>query len=124
MPAKTGNSRICQPGMNWYQIISAIRIAKLMRKSTKATITAAIGTISRGKYTLLIRLALPIRLFEASATAVAKKLHGSMPAKTMSAYGAVPSDGSLANLPKTTVNTTIVRNGRMIAQAAPITVCL
>ena len=46
--------------MNWYQIINATRIAKLMRKSTKATITAAIGTIKRGKYTLLMRLALPI----------------------------------------------------------------
>ena len=42
-------------------------MAKLIRKSTNATITAAIGTISRGKYTLLIRLALPIRLLEASA---------------------------------------------------------
>jgi hypothetical protein len=46
-----------------------------MRKSTNA-ITAAIGTIKRGKYTLLMRLALPMRLFEASTTAVAKKLHG------------------------------------------------
>ena len=36
----------------------------------------------------------------------------------------MPSDGSLASLPKTTVKTTIVRNGRMSAQAAPITVCL
>ena len=59
--------------MNWYQTISATRIAKLMRKSTNATITAAIGTIRRGKYTLLMRLALPMRLLEASASAVAKK---------------------------------------------------
>ena len=46
-PANTGNSRTCQPGINWYQIIRVTRIAKLMRKSTKATITAAIGTINR-----------------------------------------------------------------------------
>src|SRR6516225_595984 len=117
MPANTGNSRICQPGMNWYQTINATRIAKLMRKSTKATITAAIGTINRGKYTLLMRLAFAMTLFEASATAVAKKLHGSMPAKTISAYGAVPSEGRLANLPKTMVKTTMVRKGRMSAQA-------
>ena len=71
-----------------------------------------------------MRLALPIRLFEASVSAVEKKLHGSMPAKTISAYGVVPSEGNLASLPKTTVNTTIVRNGRISAQAAPITVCL
>src|SRR4029077_5343377 len=106
------------PGVNWYQTIRPTRIAKLTRKSTNATITAAIGTIRRGKYTLLIRLALPIRLLEASATAVAKKLHGSIPAKTISAYGAVPSDGSWASLPKTTVKMIIVRNGRMMAQAA------
>ena len=53
-----------------------------------------------------------------------RKLQGSMPAKTINAYGAVPSEGSLASLPKTTVKITMVRNGRMSAQAAPITVCL
>src|SRR5262249_51566274 len=120
----TGNNRTCQPGMNWYQTIRITRIAELMRKSTKATITAAIGTINRGKYTLLMRWALPMRLFEASPSAVAKKLQGSRPANTISAYGVAPSEGSPANLPKMTVNTTVVRNGRMNAQAAPITVCL
>src|SRR5262245_1588468 len=94
MPANAGNRRICQPGMKWYQTISVTSIAKLIRKSTKAVITAAIGTISRGKYTLLMRLALPMRLFEASATAVAEKLQGNMPANTISAYGVVPSEGS------------------------------
>src|SRR6266481_6903645 len=74
--AKTGRNRTCQPGANWYQTIRPTRIAKLTRKSANATITAALGTIRRGKYTLLTRLALPIRLFEASATAVAKKLQG------------------------------------------------
>src|SRR5438094_8887460 len=105
-PANTGNSRTCQPGINWYQIIRVTRIAKLTRKSTKATITAAIGTINLGKYTLLMRWALLMRLLEASLSAVAKKLQGSRPANTISAYGVVPSEGSPANLPKTTVNTT------------------
>src|SRR5437660_11433497 len=41
-----------------------------------------------------MRLALRMRLFEASTTAVAKKPHGSRPAKTIRAYGAVPSEGS------------------------------
>jgi hypothetical protein len=60
------------------------RIAKLIRKSTNATTTVAVGTISRGKYTLLIRLALLIRLLEASPNPVAKNVHGSMPANTIS----------------------------------------
>jgi len=38
--------------------------------------------------------------------------------------GMQQEDGSFANFPKTTVKTTMVRNGRMSAQAAPITVCL
>ena len=43
----------------------------------------AVGTISLGKYTLLIRLALFIRLLEASLSPVAKNVHGNMPAKTI-----------------------------------------
>ena len=60
------------------------RMANEIRKSTKATTTVALGTISRGKYTLLIRLELPIRLPEASLSAVEKNVHGSMPANTIS----------------------------------------
>src|SRR5262245_1164322 len=123
-PTNSGSSRICQPGTNWYQIISAPSIRKLMAKSTKATPTAAIGTMRRGKYTLLIRLALPTTLLDASANALEKKVQGSIPAKTMMAYGAVPSDGRLANLLKMAVKTTMVKKGRMTAHAAPITVCL
>src|SRR5262249_32287258 len=107
----TGSSITCQPGTNWYQIISVTSIKKLMVKSTKAAPTAAMGMIRRGKYTLLIRLALPTMLLEASESALEKKVHGSRPAKTMIAYGAVPSDGKLANFPKMTVKNTIVRNG-------------
>src|SRR6516162_263475 len=119
---KPGSRTICQPGKNRYQIISATIITKLMVKSTEATPTAASGTIRRGKYTLLIRLALPTMLLEVSASALEKKVHGNMPAKTMIAYGAVPAEGKLASLPKMTVKTTIVRKGRITAQAAPMTV--
>ena len=45
-----------------------------MKKSTKATITAALGKLNRGKYTLLIRLALPITLFAGLAIAAERKL--------------------------------------------------
>src|SRR5215467_8034979 len=78
-----GSTSIRQSGMNWYQAISPIRIENVIRKSTKATTTVAVGTISRGKYTLVIRLALLIRLLEASLNPVAKNVHGSMPAKTI-----------------------------------------
>ena len=72
-------------------------MTKPIRKSTNATITAAVGTISRGKYTLLMRLALLIRLLEASASAVEKKVHGSMPAKTISGVRRVAFGRQLGN---------------------------
>jgi hypothetical protein len=43
LATNAGSKRICQPGINWYQTIRVARMAKLMRKSTNATITAAIG---------------------------------------------------------------------------------
>ena len=50
---KKDNSRICQSRTNLYQAIIITR--KLMKKSTTATTTTAMGTINLGKYTLLIR---------------------------------------------------------------------
>src|SRR6516165_3126985 len=47
---------------------------KADKKVHEGDLTAAIGTINRGKYTLLMRLALPMRLFDVSVSAVAKKL--------------------------------------------------
>src|SRR5262249_22853395 len=79
---KTGRTKICQPGGNWYHAIIRTRMEKLMRKSTSATTTVAVGTISRGKYTLLIKLALLIKLLEASLNPVEKKVHGKIPART------------------------------------------
>src|ERR1700730_11028623 len=79
-----GRTSIRQPGRNRYHAISRASIAKVIRKSTNATITVAVGTISLGKYTLLIRLALLTRLLDASLRPVAKNVHGSIPAKTIS----------------------------------------
>jgi hypothetical protein len=50
--------------------MSPIKMTKLMSKSTSATITAAAGAMSRGKYTLLIRFALLSMLLVASVSAV------------------------------------------------------
>src|SRR5205814_823399 len=61
------------------QIIKRIRITNEIAKSTSATTTVAVGTIRRGKYTLLIRFAFPIRLLDASVSPVEKNIHGSIP---------------------------------------------
>src|ERR1700722_16444425 len=121
---KAGRKRICQPGGYRYQIINAIRIKKEMRKSANATTTEAVGTIILGKYTLLIRLELVMRLPDASDKPVEQNVHGNMPAKTIRAYGAPPSEGSLAIPPKMIVKTSIERSGQISAHEAPITVCL
>ena len=55
--------------------ISRIGIGNAIRKSTNATTTAAAGTMSFGKYTLLIRFALFTTLFEASFSPLEKKVH-------------------------------------------------
>src|SRR6516165_12097476 len=119
-----GSTRIRQPGAYRYQTISSIKIEKVIRKSTNATTTVAVGTISRGKYTLLIKLALLIRLLEASLNPVEKKVHGKIPARTIKGYGAVPSEGRRAIRPKMMVKTSMERTGRISAQSKPITVCL
>src|SRR5438552_15557358 len=72
--------------------------------------TVAVGTISRGKYTFVIRFALPTRLFDDCVSAFEKKVHGTSAASVNSGYG-TPSDGTCARRPKNTLNTSIVRNG-------------
>ena len=72
---------------------------------------------------MLIRFALLTRLPLDSDNALLKKCHGNIPAKTRIGYG-TPPEGNFASFPNTTVNTTIVRNGRSNAHATPITVCL
>src|SRR5204863_7584275 len=98
--------------------------ANEIKKSTKATTTLAIGIINRGKYTLLIRFEFAMRLLDASVMPLANNAQGSIPAKTISGYGASPADGNFAIRPKMTVNTTMVRSGRISADVAPIIVCL
>src|SRR6516225_2244427 len=71
---KAGRATICQPGGYSYHAISRIRIKKVIRKSTNATTTVAVGTINLGKYTLLMRFALLIRLLEASLNPVEKNV--------------------------------------------------
>src|SRR5437588_10488622 len=117
---KKGKKPMRQLGGYSYQAIIPISITNEIKKSTNATTIVEAGTISRGKYTLLIRFAFPIRLFDASARPLEKNVHGNIPAKTISGYGALPSVGRFAIRPKITEKTTIVMNGRMIAQAAPI----
>ena len=97
---------------------------KVTAKSTSATMIVAAGTMRRGKYTLLMRLAFVTKLLEASDKMVENRVHGNIPAKTSNEYGAAPSLGSLATRPKTTENMISVIRGRMMAQATPIVVCL
>ena len=63
------------------------------------------------------------RLFPLSENAVAKNCHGNIPQKTRIGYG-TPPDGIFASFPKMNVSTSIVRIGRIKAQATPMTVCL
>ena len=81
------------------------------------------GIVSRGKYTLRIRFALSTRLFEDCDSPLAKNVHGTSAAYAKIGYG-IPSDGIFASLPKNSEKTTIVKNGWMIAHAAPSAVCL
>jgi hypothetical protein len=80
-----GSKITFQCGETPYQSIRMHRITKLIEKSTSATTLADIGTIRRGKYTLLIRFAFPTRLFDASDKILEKRNQGSIPAKTRSA---------------------------------------
>ena len=54
-------------------------------KSTKLVITELAGIMSRGKYTLVIRFALPIKLLLDSLHALLKNCHGNIPTNTISA---------------------------------------
>ena len=53
-------------------------------KSTIDVMTADAGIIKRGKYTLLIKFALPNKLLLASPYALEKNCHGRIPAITKS----------------------------------------
>jgi hypothetical protein len=100
------------------------RISIEIAKSTRLVMTELAGIIIRGKYTLVIRLEFPTKLRLASLKELDKNCQGSIPTKTMRAYGAVPAAGNLATRLKIKVKIIVVRIGRTILQAAPITVCL
>src|SRR6476660_8635203 len=121
---KAGRIRICHPGANRYQAIMPTRMRKAIRKSTKETTSVAVGTINLGKYTLLSKFALAIKLFDASLRPDEKNVQGSIPANTISGYGAAPSEGKFAIRPKMTVKMIIIKSGLISAHAPPITVCL
>ena len=78
----------------------------------------------RGKYTFVMRWLLPIRLLPASVTALAKNVHGIMPAKTCSAYGPSTCFDMPPKRPNTSAKKNVVASGWMIAHIAPSTVCL
>ncbi len=79
---KQGNSRICQEGTKLYQAISPSKMIPDISRSTKLTTTEAMGTKSRGKYTLEIRLESLIRLLLQSVRALEKNCQGSIAEKT------------------------------------------
>jgi hypothetical protein len=87
------------------------------------TVTPASGRSTRGKYTFVTRPRFETRLLLASDVADAKYVQGRRAEYTKIGYG-TPFDGKFANLPKTNVKTTIVRNGCRIAQETPMDVCL
>src|ERR1039457_986211 len=80
-------------------------------------------TIKRGKYTRVMRCALPTKLCADVPTELAKNVHGNNPAKTNTGYGR-PSDGIWANLWNRRVKISIFSSGCNIAQDAPSAVCL
>ena len=94
-----------------------------MRKSTKLVMTLLTVIMSRGKYTLEIRLEFVTRLFPLSAIAVEKNCQGNMPQRTRRGYG-TPPEGILPSFPKTTVSTIMVKRGRMSDHPTPTKVCL
>src|SRR5687768_12184967 len=106
----------------WYHI-NPNSSGNVSAKSTSPASTVASGSVRRGKYTFVMRCALPTRLFDAIVRPVAKNVHGTSAAYANREYG-TPSDGTRASRPKNSVNTSIVSSGCSTAQATPRTVCL
>ena len=97
-----------------------------MKPSTKSTMgTSDAGEREQDAREVDLRdeARLPTRLLLAADSEDAKYVHGSNAEYTKIGYG-TPFEGNFANRPKTSVKTTIVRNGWRIAQATPIDVCL
>src|SRR5438874_11970607 len=103
--------------------MSASSNANDTAKSTSVDSTAASGTTSLGKYTLVISPALPTRLFADPLNDDANTCQGRSAASVNNGYGK-PSEGRPASRPKMIVNSTIVISGCSTAHAIPSVVCL
>ena len=98
-------------------------MANEMKKSTKQTMTVLAGTIILGKYTLVRRLELAIKLFALSLKAVEKNVQGKVAAATNNTRG-IPSGILDSKSQPINVITERVNNGRITLQRTPIAVCL
>jgi len=96
---------------------------KAIKKSTNFDNTGVRGIIIRGKYTLVSRFELDIRLCVLAVIEAAKYDQGKTAAYENIGYG-IPSLGTLASFPKITVKTTIENTGLINAHANPSMVCL
>src|SRR3989337_3758480 len=85
------------------------------RKSRKQDMIEAMGNISRGKYILVTRLLLLIRLGIAKVSEDAKNDHGNNEQYEKIGYGVSPVC-TCKNFEKTAVNININDNGWIIAQ--------
>src|SRR5580658_1406518 len=83
---KSGRRNTGAGGGRRYQIIRATRKVPEIRKSTKLVMMLLTTMMSRGKYTLEIKLVFDTRLFPLTDIAVEKNCQGSMPQKTSSGY--------------------------------------
>jgi hypothetical protein len=93
------------------------------RKSRKQDMIEAMGNISRGKYILVMRLLLLIRLGIAKVREDAKNDHGNNEQYEKIGYGVSPVC-TCKNFEKTAVNININDKGWIIAQVVPKRDCL
>ena len=93
------------------------------RKSRKQDMIEAMGNISRGKYILVTRLLLLIRLGIAKVSEDAKNDHGNNEQYEKIGYGVSPVC-TCKNFEKTAVNININDKGWMIAHVVPNNDCL
>ncbi len=119
----TGMASRCRLQPTPYQAIRPNMTTDAMPKSISPAPTEDRGMIRRGKYTLLMSCCCPTSDVAELEMAPAKKVHGNRAAYTNTGYGR-PSDGIFANLPNTSVNSSMVATGWISAQATPSTVCL
>ena len=97
-------------GRTQNQIIIPTINPKAIAKSISPAPTAAQGIIMRGKYTLVMRFALPTKLLPLFVMALEKKVQGINPARANSGYE-TPSEGIPAKRPKNSQKISIVKSG-------------